>query len=89
MSNNWFQDMFDMAQKIHKLNKYSYQQHSDIPETVAEHLITVSGAERITDLSLGEINEYLNDLELHHLITNDLLTIVNPPKPQSNIKLEK
>ena len=61
--NNWFQDMFDEAHKIHQ-KTWNYKTHEELPESVVSYVLTVSGAECITDVPLDDINALLNDLDV-------------------------
>ena len=63
MTNNWFQQMFDDAHRIHQ-KTWNYKTHEELPESVVSYVITVSGAESITDVSLDDINSFLNDLDV-------------------------
>ena len=63
MPNNWFQQMFDEAHKIHQ-NTWNYKTHEELPESVVSYVLTVSGAECITDVPLDDINALLNDLDV-------------------------
>ena len=61
--NKWFQDMFDEAHKIHQ-KTWNYKTHEELPESVVSYVLTVSGAECITDVPLDDINALLNDLDV-------------------------
>lgn len=63
MTNNWFQQMFNDAHRIHQ-KTWNYKTHEELPESVVSYVITVSGAECITDVSLDDINSFLNDLDV-------------------------
>ena len=63
MPNNWFQQMFDEAHKIHQ-KTWNYKTHEELPESVVSYVLTVSGAECITDVPLDDINALLNDLDV-------------------------
>tara|TARA_R110000824_G_scaffold18392_4_gene72872 strand:- start:654 stop:896 length:243 start_codon:yes stop_codon:yes gene_type:complete len=63
MSKNWFQDMFDQAHAIH-VNRYNYTDHSEIPEIIADHVASIGNKKDVTDLSLSDINDYLNERDL-------------------------
>ena len=61
--NNWFQDMFDEAHKIHQ-KTWNYKPHEELPESVVSYVLTVSGAECITDVPVDDINALLHDLDV-------------------------
>jgi hypothetical protein len=42
---------------------YRYKSYSEIPETVASYLLNVAGIKNIMQLSLNEINTFMNDME--------------------------
>lgn len=63
MTNNWFQQMFDEAHRIHQ-KTWNYKTHEELPESVVSYVLTVSGAECITDVPLDDINALLNDLDV-------------------------
>lgn len=63
MTNNWFQQMFDDAHRIHQ-KTWNYKTHEELPESVVSYIVNVSGAESITDVSLDDINSFLNDLDV-------------------------
>jgi len=63
MTNNWFQQMFDEAHRIHQ-KTWNYKTHEELPESVVSYVLTVSGAECITDVSLDDVNALLNDLDV-------------------------
>jgi len=63
MPHNWFQQMFDDAHKIHQ-KAWNYKTHEELPESVVSYILTVSNAERITDVNLTDINSMLNDLDV-------------------------
>mgnify|MGYP001207431838 FL=1 len=63
MTNNWFQQMFDEAHRIHQ-KTWNYKTHEELPESVVSYVLTVSGAECITNVSLDDVNALLNDLDV-------------------------
>lgn len=41
----------------------SFARHDDLPVWLEDYLLTVSGAKRITDLTLDDINDFLRGLD--------------------------
>jgi hypothetical protein len=65
--NNWFQQMFDDAHKIHQ-QVWNYKTYEELPENVVSYILQVSDAERITDLPLVDINAFMNGLDVFNTI---------------------
>ena len=45
------------------MRKYNYQSYEDIPSSVEEYILTVTDAEMIHDVPLGDINDFMNGYE--------------------------
>lgn len=42
---------------------YNFTSYEEIPENTVDYILTVSDADNITDCTLEEINDFLNNLE--------------------------
>jgi len=42
---------------------YNYTDHMEIPSTISSYLMTVADIDNIAQISLEEINSFLNDME--------------------------
>lgn len=42
---------------------YNFTSYEEIPENTVDYILTVSDADHITDCTLYEINDFLNNLE--------------------------
>jgi len=42
---------------------FNFQSYEEIPTNTVEYILTVSDADNITDCTLEEINDFLNNLE--------------------------
>ena len=58
---NWDQ-MIDVI-RINYRTKYNFKSHNDIPLETAEDMLYKFNASKITDISLADINGYLNEYE--------------------------
>jgi hypothetical protein len=45
--------------------KYNFTAYEDIPEDLIDYVLTISNEIKITNLTLKEINEFLNEVDAH------------------------
>ena len=45
--------------------KYNFTTYEDIPEDLIDYVLTISNEIKITNLTLKEINEFLNEVDTH------------------------
>jgi len=44
-------------------NKYSFTSYNEIPSSLKDYVLDVSGEEHIEDIPISEINDFLNGVE--------------------------
>jgi hypothetical protein len=49
--------------------KFDFKTHDEIPKDLVEYVLSASNEKRIEDLSITEINEFLNEVDL--FLSND------------------
>ena len=54
---------------------YRYKTYSDIPATTIQYISMVAGVNCVTELTIGEINDFMNDLKHWHNNYSDVKVI--------------
>jgi hypothetical protein len=45
---------------------YAYKDYDDIPTSISDYVLSVTDADNIVEVSIEDINSFLNDQEVYH-----------------------
>lgn len=48
-------------ENVMKFQRFDYSNHSQISEMISNYLLTISNVNELAELTISEINEFLND----------------------------